>query len=61
MIGQTCVVLAEAVSKRSEENLQGRNDQNQIVVFPRENYRAGDYVRVVITDCTSATLMGKTE
>ena len=60
-IGKTCKVLVEGNSKKSDEMLKGRNDQNQIVVFPRENYKAGDYVMVKIENCTSATLIGKTE
>jgi tRNA-2-methylthio-N6-dimethylallyladenosine synthase len=38
--------------------LQGRNPQNKVVVFPKENYKKGDYVDVVVNDCTSATLLG---
>ena len=52
-------VLVEGVSKKSKEELFGRNSQNTVVVFPRENYKAGDYVLVNVEDCTSATLKGK--
>jgi tRNA-2-methylthio-N6-dimethylallyladenosine synthase len=58
-IGQTVKVLVEGTSKRSEEHLCGRNGQNAMVVFPRQNYEKGQYVMVKITDCTSATLMGE--
>jgi len=51
-------VLAENVSKRSERHLSGRNSQNKVVIFPRNNYKPGDYVNVLVTDCTSATLIG---
>ncbi len=51
-------VLAENVSKRSDRHLSGRNTQNKVVIFPRKNYMPGDYVNVLVTDCTSATLMG---
>lgn len=51
-------VLAENVSKRSDRHLSGRNSQNKVVIFPRKNYMPGDYVNVLVTDCTSATLMG---
>ena len=37
----------------------GRNPQNTTVVFPKENYKVGDFVMVIIEDCTSATLKGK--
>ena len=52
-------VLIEGPSKRSKEHLQGRNSANKVVVFPAENYRKGQYVEVLVKDCTSATLLGK--
>jgi len=52
-------VLIEAVSKRSDQHFSGRNDQNKVVVLPRGNHKIGDYVDVLVTECTSATLMGK--
>lgn len=58
-IGQTVKVLVEGTSKRSEEHFCGRNGQNAMVVFPRQNFEKGQYVMVKITDCTSATLMGE--
>ena len=58
-IGKTVKVLVEGFSKRSEEHLCGRNGQNAMVVFPKQNYEKGQYVMVKISDCTSATLMGE--
>lgn len=58
-IGKTYEVLVEGVSKKSEKELHGRNTHNSVVVFPRKNYKAGDYVEVKIKDCTSATLIGE--
>jgi len=58
-IGRICQVLVEGNSKKSDTMLKGRNDENQIVVFPRENYKTGDYVMVKIESCTSSTLIGK--
>jgi len=58
-IGKTYEVLIEGVSKRSEEHLFGRNSQNTVVVFPRQNFSAGDYVHVKVSECTSATLIGR--
>jgi tRNA-2-methylthio-N6-dimethylallyladenosine synthase len=58
-IGNTVKVLIEGTSKRSEEHLCGRNGQNAMVVFPKQNFEKGQYVMVKITDCTSATLMGE--
>jgi len=57
-IGMTFEVLAEGVSKRSQEQLYGRTSQNKVVVFPRYNYKPGDYVLVKILSCTAATLKG---
>ena len=39
----------------------GRSSQNKVVVFPKGDKLAGkgDYVDVLITDCTQATLLGK--
>jgi tRNA-2-methylthio-N6-dimethylallyladenosine synthase len=58
-VGKIHRVLVEQVSKKSTNELSGRNSQNSVVVFPRENYKPGDYVNVLVTDCTSATLIGK--
>ncbi len=59
-IGKVREVLVEGVSKRSDKQLCGRTSQNKMVVFDRGNYKEGDYVMVEITDCSSATLFGKT-
>ena len=58
-VGKTHKVLVEGVSKKSKEELYGRNSQNTVIVFPKEYYKAGDYVLVNVEDCTSATLKGK--
>ena len=52
-------VLIEGFSKRSEEHLQGRNSANKVIIFPKEDFQLGEYVNVLVTDCTSATLLGK--
>ncbi|UKN03291.1 tRNA (N6-isopentenyl adenosine(37)-C2)-methylthiotransferase MiaB [Paracrocinitomix mangrovi] len=57
-IGKVCEVLIEGLSKRSEDFLVGRNSQNLTVILPRENHKPGDYVNVLIEDCTSATATG---
>lgn len=57
-IGRTHLVLVEGSSKRSEEKLSGRTDTNKVVIFDKEHYERGDYVEVIITDTTSATLFG---
>jgi len=58
-VGKVLEVLAEGTSKKSKNQLFGRTSQNKIVVFPRENYQPGQYVNVLIDDCTSSTLKGK--
>jgi len=52
-------VLVEGTSKRSDEQLQGRNTANKVVIFPKENFKKGDYVDVFVEECTGATLIGK--
>jgi tRNA-2-methylthio-N6-dimethylallyladenosine synthase len=58
-VGKIHKVLIEGRSKRSEEQLQGRNDQNKVIVFPKENHQKGEYVQVLVTECTTATLIGQ--
>ena len=58
-IGKTYKVLIEGESKKSSEMLCGRNSQNAMIVFPKQNFNKGEYVDVIITDCTTATLIGK--
>ena len=57
-VGKTYKVLVEGYSKKSKEHLFGRNSQNAAIVFPKENYKPGDYVNVKVNDCTTATLLG---
>ncbi|NNF04278.1 MAG: tRNA (N6-isopentenyl adenosine(37)-C2)-methylthiotransferase MiaB [Rhodothermales bacterium] len=58
-IGREHVVLVEGPSKRSDEQLSGRTDTNKMCVFDRRDFERGDYVRVRVTDCTSATLLAE--
>jgi tRNA-2-methylthio-N6-dimethylallyladenosine synthase len=58
-VGKTFEVLIEGTSKRSEDYLYGRNSQNAVVIFPRENHKIGNYVHVKVYDCTAATLLGE--
>lgn len=58
-LGQTVEVLIEKASKRSQDDWSGRNSQSIVVVFPKENYKVGDFVNVKITSCTSGTLKGE--
>ncbi len=58
-IGKEYEILVEGVSKRSREQLFGRTEQNRVVVFDRGNHHIGEYVRVKITEASSATLKGE--
>ena len=58
-IGKITEVLIEKTSKKSTKEWAGRNPQNTMVVFPKENYKIGEFVMVLIKSCTSATLKGE--
>lgn len=58
-IGKIVEVLIEGNSKKSDQQWMGRNTQNTVVVFPKEHYQIGDFVNVMIENCTSTTLIGK--
>jgi tRNA-2-methylthio-N6-dimethylallyladenosine synthase len=60
-IGKTFKVLIEGDSKKSDKDWMGRNSQNKVIVFPKENreLKKGNYVMVRVMDCTQATLLGQ--
>ena len=58
-VGKEFEVLVEGTSKRSSDELFGRTSQNKVVVFPRSDHKPGDFVRVRVTDASSATLRGE--
>ncbi len=58
-IGKEFEILVEGYSKRSNDKLFGRNSQNKVVVFDKQDSKIGEYVKVRISDCTSATLIGE--
>jgi tRNA-2-methylthio-N6-dimethylallyladenosine synthase len=58
-VGKTFKVLIEGTSKKNNEELYGRNDQNKVVVFPKGNLAKGEYVMVKINSCTAGTLLGE--
>lgn len=60
-VGKTFRVLIEGDSKKSQSDWMGRNSQNKVIVFPKNNsiLNKGDYVDVTVTNCTQATLLGK--
>ena len=58
-VGRIHTVLVEGPSKRSDEQLCGRTDTNKMTVFDRHHFQKGQYVKVRITDSTSATLLAE--
>lgn len=57
-LGKTFSVLVEGTSKRSADQMMGRNSQNKVVIFSGSDVQPGEYVNVLITRCTPATLIG---
>ena len=57
-VGKTFKVLVEGTSKKNENELFGRNDQNKVVVFAKGDLMKGEYVYVKINSCTAGTLLG---
>ncbi len=58
-VGKTRKVLIEGPSKKSENDLYGRTDQNKVVVFEKGNLKVGEYVNLYIKNCTAGTLLGE--
>ena len=59
-IGQIHEVLIEAEeTKKSSEEIQGRNDGNKIVILPAGDYGTGNFVRAEITAATTNVLKGR--
>jgi len=58
-LGKTFKVLVEKESKKSKEDFCGRNDQNKMIIFPKEQSESGKYVMVKVKECSSATLKGE--
>lgn len=52
-------VLIEKESKKSTEQWSGRTSQNIVCVFPKGDFNIGDFVKVKVNNCTSATLIGE--
>lgn len=56
--GKIFRVLVEGFSKKSTDDLKGRSDENMVVIFPKENYKPGDYVDVLIEKSSTTSLVG---
>jgi len=59
LIGQEFDILVEGTSKKSQHEMFGRTSMNHVAVFPGNNAKPGDLVRVRVKDCTSATLLAE--
>ena len=57
-LNKNCEVLIDKESKKSNDFWSGRTTENNVVVFPKYNFKLGDTVNVDISDCTTATLIG---
>jgi tRNA-2-methylthio-N6-dimethylallyladenosine synthase len=58
-VGNLSEVLIEKSSKKSDAHWAGRNTQNNMVIFPKTGrFKPGDFVNILITKCTTATLLG---
>lgn len=58
-VGKVYEVLIEGTSKRSDDQLFGRNSQNAVIIFPKGDLKKGQYVKVRVISCTAATLLGE--
>ena len=58
-IGKTFKVLIEKTSKKSDDELCGRSSNNRFIIFPKENYKIGQYVNVLVESGNKAMLKGK--
>lgn len=58
-VGKVFEVLVEGFSKRSREQLFGRNEQNKVIIFDKQRHRIGEFVKVKVTGFTAATLFGE--
>lgn len=57
-IDKDCFVLIDKSSKKSKDFWSGRTTENNVVVFPKYKFKLGETVKVKVTDCTNATLIG---
>ena len=58
-VGRTFEVLVEGYSKRSNDDMFGRTQQNKVIVFPAGDTQVGDRVMCRVLSASSATLKGE--
>jgi len=55
------VLIEEEKTKKSLDEVQGRNDGNKVVILPEKKLRIGQFVSTRITDASANTLKGEME
>ena len=58
-VGKVHKILVDGFSKKSEDFLQGKTSQNKVVIFAKKQHQKGDYVNVLVTNCSGGTLLGE--
>ena len=58
-VGKTFVVLIEGDSKKSKNDWIGRTDESNSVIFPKEKFKKGEFVEVIIEKSTTTSLIGR--
>jgi len=59
LVGCNTNVLVEGQSRRNPDEYHGRSDSFKTIVFPKENSKIGDIVKVNINSATAHTLRGE--
>ncbi len=59
LIGKEEIILAEGLSKKSDQFMSGRTGTNKVTIFPKnEKIVPGTYVKIKINKATNSTLFG---
>ncbi len=58
-VGKIHKILIDGFSKKSEDFLQGKTSQNKVVIFPKKYHQKGEYINVLVTNCSGGTLLGE--
>ncbi|MBN2411659.1 tRNA (N6-isopentenyl adenosine(37)-C2)-methylthiotransferase MiaB [candidate division KSB1 bacterium] len=53
------VLIEQEQTKKSDTDIQGRNDGNKLVIIPNNGYHIGEFIQTEITDATAHVLKGK--
>ncbi len=59
MVGSTQRILVEGTSKKDDQQLAGRTENNRVVNFDGHPRLIGHFVEVVITEALSNSLRGR--